>query len=215
MFCSECGATINDDLKFCVECGAAQLNSEQPVTPPTVNSNNNLIIGLAVIIVVGVILLNKKPAVPEAEIMPAAEVFKDIKPVEQYQLEKKVANIHAENKQSSPGTREHEEAWTKTLAYVESIKGTQVRDWVCKYENSIVWDPAYKTSDDGTNNIECIDLNGTVFDAKFSVNFKNEVGKIYNGDILKFSGNVTYFETGAGLGYDMAVGDAQLDVVKE
>jgi hypothetical protein len=213
MFCSECGANINDDVKFCVECGATQLNSEEPVKSPKVNSN--LIAGLAVIIIVGVILLNKKPAEPEAPLMPVEAITEDIKPVEQYQLEKKVANIHAENKQSSPGTRENEEAFTKKLAYVESIKGTQVKDWVCKYESSIVWDPANKTSDDGTNNIECIDLNGTVFDAKFSVKFKNDVGKIYSGDLLKFSGNVTYFDTGAGLGYQMEVGNAQLDIVKK
>jgi hypothetical protein len=179
-------------------------------------ANNNLIIVLAVVVVGVIFLSNQKEQVPLPYVPESAVIINAIhKPAEQIQLEKTVANFHAESKQSSAGTREHEEVWTKTLAYVESIKGSQVTDWVCKYENSIVWDSANKTSDDGTNNIECIDLNGTIFDAKFSVNFKNDIGKIYNGDTLKFSGNVTYFDTGAGLGYDMAVGNAQLDIVKK
>ena len=39
MFCSECGVSINNDAKFCVVCGAAQLNSEQLPKQPTANAD--------------------------------------------------------------------------------------------------------------------------------------------------------------------------------
>jgi hypothetical protein len=77
MFCSECGANINDDVKFCDKCGTAQLNSEQPVKLPTASNNNNkLFIGLAGIVVVLILLSNKQDesAVPLAYVPEDAVV---------------------------------------------------------------------------------------------------------------------------------------------
>lgn len=40
MFCIECGKQVKDDVKFCGECGADQLNSEQPLTQTIAKTNS-------------------------------------------------------------------------------------------------------------------------------------------------------------------------------
>jgi hypothetical protein len=64
--CPSCNKKLALNAKFCGECGAAQLNSEQPLKQSIANnSNNKLIIALLGIVLI-IILLSNKQNEPEA-----------------------------------------------------------------------------------------------------------------------------------------------------
>ena len=55
-FCSNCGAQVEDGAAFCDSCGARLVSARRPSAPAAKGSKKGLLIGLAALLVVGIVI---------------------------------------------------------------------------------------------------------------------------------------------------------------
>ncbi|MBT8551642.1 hypothetical protein G6671_09195 [Polynucleobacter paneuropaeus] len=121
---------------------------------------------------------------------------KQIKNNDQLEFEEYIIKYLELDIQMPFSSREQVEVKRQFDADMKARMGKEVVDWKCMYSSPQIWDPAINTSY-GQNTIECVDisadLNKTIYKQnRFILNVpqsKISLDKIYNGDVITFTGS--------------------------
>ena len=116
--------------------------------------------------------------------------------------------------ESEYGTRESEQEYKNQLQFEEEQKGKTLANWACKYTDFIPFESSNldRSDEKGFYRIKCEAIWGNSFDAEYTFYTSNPPSKIYNNDILKFSGNISHFGT-SGFGFLIEIKNPSIEQI--